>query len=77
MVSFHGGGTPIARWTAGSYRRRLMFDELTMKKILKWIVGIVLYIFLVILFVDGRHWLESRFREDDGVKIELLRSASI
>ena len=75
MVSFHGGGTPIARWTAGSYRRRLMAEPKTMKKILKWIVGIVLYIFLVILFVDGRHWLESRFREDDGVKIELLRSA--
>ena len=54
-----------------------MFDELTVGKILKWIVGIALYIFLVILFVDGRHWLESRFREDDGVKIELLRSASI
>ena len=52
-----------------------MAEPKTMKKILKWIVGIVLYIFLVILFVDGRHWLESRFREDDGVKIELLRSA--
>ena len=54
-----------------------MAEPKTMKKILKWIVGIVLYIFLVILFVDGRHWLESRLREDDGVKIELLRSAII
>ena len=66
-----------ARWITGSYRHRLMAEPKTMKKILKWIAGIVLYIFLVILFVDGRHWLESRFREDDGVKIELLRSASI
>ena len=56
---------------------RMKSSGSVLKTILKWILGIVLYIFLMILFVDGRHWLESRFREDDGVKIELLRSASI
>ena len=56
---------------------RMKSSGSVLKTILKWILGIVLYIFLMILFVDGRHWLESRFREDDGVKIELLRSAII
>jgi|TARA_Y100001947_G_C10244683_1_gene263176 hypothetical protein len=51
MVSFHGGGTPIARWTAGSYRRRLMAEPKTMKRIMGWmIIGVLVILGWVLLF---------------------------
>ena len=51
MVSFHGGGTPIARWTAGSYLRRLMAEPKTMKRIMGWmIIGVLVILGWVLLF---------------------------
>ena len=43
MVSFHGGGTPIARWTAGSFRYRLMEGWLEPFWVLVVIAGVLIF----------------------------------